>query len=143
AATAVVVRDTLPPTLQFVTASDGGAPSTGAIQWSLGALATGTTRTLTLRARLASPLATGTVVTNRATVATAETALFTMTDVSFTTSRVPEPSLSATLAVQDVTGEANATRPGDILTYTLTITNTGDAAAHALLATLAIPNGLV
>ncbi|MEL6547530.1 MAG: DUF11 domain-containing protein, partial [Myxococcota bacterium] len=71
-ATDLVVTDPLPDELTFLSASDGGSESGGVVTWSLADLEPEETRTLTIRARLLSPLDNETVVTNWANVATAE-----------------------------------------------------------------------
>jgi uncharacterized repeat protein (TIGR01451 family) len=69
-ATVTTVVDALPANTTFVSASTGGVydATTGSVTWPLGSVQPGVSGTVTVTVHVASPLAQGTVLTNKATL---------------------------------------------------------------------------
>ena len=133
AASAVVINDALPSRATFVSASDGGVVLGGTATWGLGTLPAGDVRTVTLVVRLDAVFPAGTtVVTNSATVISAETPLATSNPANTEVTATPQ------LMVTKVVDKA-AAQPGDTLTYTLTYSNAGNAEASGVVVTDALP----
>ncbi|MEK7704295.1 MAG: hypothetical protein AAB426_04995, partial [Myxococcota bacterium] len=129
-ATLAAVSDALDATLTYVTASEGGSAAGQFVQWTLGTLAPGETRTLTLRARLASPLDDGTLVRNHAHVTCAELPAFDTPNAEFLVSS------AARLVVTKVDEHpAWPARPGDAVTYRIIVRNDGNMTARNLTVT--------
>lgn len=135
----VLLADNIPPELSNVEFSaDNGAtfqPWTGS--YNLGALAPGTFRTIFIRATVAASVSGS--ITNTATV-TSDTP---DPDLSNNTSTVVTPvSELADLSVVKL-GAPNPVLPGEMLTYTLTVSNAGPSAAANTILTDTVPNDLV
>jgi len=143
-ATSVVLTDTLPSQLQFVTStpSQGSYNSTTGV-WTVGDLAYTTTpptpftATLTLRARMLSG-ASGTTVTNTATAASRD--LYDYNTANNTASVI----LTAPSADLRVTKTDNQTtvEPGETYTYTISVYNYGSQPANNIIITDTLPNTL-
>ncbi|MEW5851380.1 MAG: isopeptide-forming domain-containing fimbrial protein [Myxococcota bacterium] len=137
-ASTVAVLDTLPSALDFVSASNGGTLSGGAVRWNLGNINTGAANdvTLTLDARLKTPLDNGLTVSNQSsTTATELTSPVLSDDPSVAGTANPTNfavTSAAVLTLTKLVGDNNGgdTLPGDVVTYTLVLTNTGDAPAR-------------
>ena len=114
--TGVVIRDPLSSDLSFVSASDGGSLQDGAVVWTLGTLAPGETRRLTLQASVAQDAKDGDRIQNT----------FTLGGDQFPTPTpsptVESPVWSAALAVSKSVSPLDAT-VGDRLDYTVRIRN--------------------
>ena len=97
----------------------------GAVGW-VGPVAAGGAYTVTYQAKVVSPLATGTLITN-----TAQTSdgLGTLWNTNVVTTTISSADLSAS------TKSASATRVsvGDVVTFTVVVRNTGDAATSATM----------
>ncbi len=119
--TNVTLTDTLPEETTFLAASESGtyAASTRTVTWALGTRQPGDTGTVTITVQVHS-LGNGTTFTNTATLASAETAAVTASQ----TSTVLAPFLTAAK-----TASALFVNPGDTVTYTLSVTNSGSADA--------------
>ncbi|MGK0617697.1 hypothetical protein [Meiothermus cerbereus] len=118
----IVVEDMLDANLEFVAASDGGSytPSSRTVRWNL-TLAAGSTRTLTLEARVAASAINTAIITNRFSLRSSD---FSNPLLSNTvTLRVQATMLLLEKQVQPA--RANV---GDVLTYTLTVVNVGQVA---------------
>lgn len=129
--TGVVIRDTFPVNeLENVVASDGGVvdPFNGSVTWNLAELAAGDQVTVTVTANLVSPVAAGVEsFTNLASV----------TDDG-TNGADPTPANNSDIDTDLIdetirpdyqirkSDNITAATPGDLLTYTITATNTGD-----------------
>ncbi len=128
--------DRLPPEVSFVPGSlTGGAtydPSAKAVRWS-GDLAPRQTLTITFQATVVSPLAGGTVITNQATLDDGRGNLVTAT----ATTTVLGPDLSAS----SKTVSHAVADPGDVLTYTLALTNLAAAPVPGVQLVDPIPPG--
>jgi uncharacterized repeat protein (TIGR01451 family) len=140
-ATSLVVRDAIDLSLVQVVPDAGGSFDAGSrtVTWNVGTLAVGQTVTLHIDARVATPLASGTVVSNQAfATATQIPAPGTPSDdpataalddpTRFTVTSAPDFS-AMTKAVADVTRPGGPVRPGDLLRYTINLRNDGTAVA--------------
>ncbi|WP_237724754.1 DUF11 domain-containing protein [Deinococcus alpinitundrae] len=112
----VVVRDPLNPALTFTSASDGGQLVGGAVTWTLGSLAPGESRTLSIQAQIGAATADGTNVTNTFNMTSGE--LPGPLDSNETSS----PVWTSKLVIEKSVNQPNVTY-GDRLTYTLVIRN--------------------
>jgi uncharacterized repeat protein (TIGR01451 family) len=134
-ATDVTVLDPLPAGLTFVSAT----PSTGTYDpatgiWTVGAVTTTTPQTLTLTARVASPLP----VTNTATVLHADQF---DPDLANNTASATETPQQADLNLAK-TVDNPTPHVGDVITFTVTLTDLGpDPATHVLVSDR-LPTGL-
>lgn len=104
-ATGVVIQDSLPGALTFVSTSTGDTigvynPATG--DWTIGKLASTTTATLHIMATVNSGEANGTVITNTATVTAGDTS----TDIDNSSSTVP-----VTVTIPNNNGGGGGTTP--------------------------------
>lgn len=148
-ATDVDITDPVDANLTAVTPQDGGVFAGGVVTWSLGAVGPGASRIVRFQATVRTPLLAGTVVSNQASVTTPELVGATPTDdpataaIDDATSFIIDSAAILTtsiIAVVDVNG--GATQPGDLLRYTVTITNTGTSPATGLAAQVALAVGL-
>ncbi|MCA9667618.1 MAG: DUF11 domain-containing protein, partial [Myxococcales bacterium] len=138
--TNVQVVDVVDASLQNVTPLDGGIfnAATRTITWTVGALAPGATQTLRFTAQVITPLANGTTIDNQAFVrATQVPAPGTPSDDPSTAAlddptRVTVVSAANLSTSQKTVVDQNggAAQPGDVLAYTITVTNSGDAPAR-------------
>ncbi|WP_034385684.1 DUF11 domain-containing protein [Deinococcus sp. YIM 77859] len=130
--TAVSVRDSLPPHVDFVAASEGGAvsgvPGAEEVTWPAFTLAPGETRAFTVTARVSLRATDGETLKNVFQMASAEL------PTPLLSNEVASPVWSAALVVRKTVSLAQAV-PGDRLTYTLRIQN--------LSATTAIESAVV
>ena len=135
-ATGVVVRDTLPANTTFVSATAGGTLAAGVVTWNIGALAASASGSVQLVVRVNSPLPNGILIANTTySIDSNETPLIAGLATSNTvTSTV---SLSATKTFTDLNG--GALQPGDVVRYTITVTNSGNGDASGVLLSDAIP----
>jgi uncharacterized repeat protein (TIGR01451 family) len=140
----VALADTLPDgtTFQSISASDftctkPSVGATGTVACSRATLAVGETKTVTVAAKVNSGTASGTVISNTATVAsvtadpisgnnsaTATTTVTTQADLSVTKTDSPDPVIA-----------------GNQVTYTVTVTNNGPSSAQNVSLTDSIPAG--
>ena len=122
------VRDTLPPgfSLREATPAPALAPD-GALEWDLGALGVGTGGTITVTGKLFGDGAAATRV-NSAAIDSGTPDPQPANNTSSASTLVQQPDLS----VQKSDGQASA-QPGDTLSYTLTLRNTGAASASGVL----------
>ncbi|MBI5497899.1 MAG: DUF11 domain-containing protein [Deltaproteobacteria bacterium] len=126
AATGVVVTDAISANLAIVTVGQGGIATGNNVTWNVGNLAVGQTVTRTVDCRVNAGVANGTVIGNRARIASPDLAApFDTPLVNFTVTAAPV--IAVTKTVTDVNGAP--ARPGDTVRYTLTLTNTGDGNA--------------
>ncbi len=124
-ATGVVVTDAVPANTTYL--SCGPAPcgeAWGVVSWTLGVLDIGVPRVLTMLVQVDSPLPNGTILTNTAWVTSTEG--ITDTD-EITTPVASAPVLHLVKSSTDADGAP--LRPGDRLTYTLVVSNTGNETA--------------
>ena len=133
-ASSVVVTDTLPAGVTFVSASGSGANNAGLVNWSLGALAAGQSSNLTVT--VIAP-ASGTL-TNIASVGspTGDTNILNNTTPPVITAVIPVADVAiGKLAAASVLAVSN-------LTYTISVTNFGPSAASSVVVTDALPTGV-
>ena len=118
-ATGVTLTDTLPISTMFVSASPGCTQSGGTIICGLGNLTAGSSRQITVRVTVNPAVADGIVINNTATVSGAEA------DAIPGNNTATEPTTINKVAdlIISKTGTPNPVIAGQILTYTLTITN--------------------
>jgi uncharacterized repeat protein (TIGR01451 family)/fimbrial isopeptide formation D2 family protein len=147
AANNVVVTDPLDASLSFVSATGGGTFSGGQVRWTVASLPSGSGNTLTLTfdATVRTPLDNGTVIANQGSVTSSEVSVPVLSDdpalpggadptrVTVTSA----PFLTMTKVATDVNG--GDLLPGETVSYTLILTNTGDAAARNVTVTDAVP----
>jgi uncharacterized repeat protein (TIGR01451 family) len=135
-AASVSLTDTLPAGETFVSASEGTG-SGASFSDSIGTLAAGATRTITLVARVGSAVAGGTVLHNSATVSTTTSESNSLNNVATfdTTVNAPEADVAITK-----TGPATATA-GTQITYTLSLTNNGPSDAQGVTLVDTLPVG--
>ena len=128
-ATGATVVDTLPAGLTYVSSDPAGAASGSTVTWNVGDLAPDASETITLTVR-------GTAGGAKVNVATAS---------SGGNSFQPEARATTTILVPDITVEKTG-RPamfvGNQVTYTLSASNSGDAALTGVTITDTIPTGM-
>jgi uncharacterized repeat protein (TIGR01451 family) len=112
-ATGVTVVDTLPGTVAFISADNGGVHNNGTITWNNLSVTGNSSITLTVIAQVNAGLANGTVLTNTASIPNTVTAI----DTTTVSSQVPTFTISKTDNLQTAT-------PGQSLTYLIAIQNT-------------------
>jgi uncharacterized repeat protein (TIGR01451 family) len=140
-ATNAVVSDPIDPSLQHVTALDGGVVGGGSISWSSpgnGALASvgvGESVTLRFEADIARPLADATVVQNQATLSGANF-VDVLSDDPATPALVDDPTLftvvsNPLLVLEKSVVDTNGipVEPGDTLSWTIRVRNVGGRSA--------------
>ncbi len=132
-ATGVVISDTVPVSTTFVSATGGGTLSPGVVTWSIGALASGASGTVTMTVKVGSPLANGTVIHNQTySISSAQTSAVSGPDDTTTVTSSPALAVSAVDAPDPVVAGAN-------LTYTLSYSNTGSADATGVVISDTVP----
>src|SRR5262249_11148035 len=136
AATGVRVTDLLPAGLAFVTASPSQGTYTAATGlWDVGSLAKGAQATLTLTATVASPAA----QTNTASISRADQF---DPDAGNNTASATETPQRADLALTKTVSNATP-NVGDVVTFTVTLTDNGPDAASGVTVQDLLPAGLV
>lgn len=125
----VSVDDTLPPELLLVEGFDGGG-----LSWS-GVVTAGEEVTLTLVARADPTLVSSTTVRNVVTIDDGMNPTF---DVASPDTTILVPDLSLSKDADPTSG----VKPGDVLTFTLTLHNTGNGTAMDVVLVDALPVGL-
>ncbi|MEM7342920.1 MAG: DNRLRE domain-containing protein [Chloroflexota bacterium] len=137
-ATGVLVTDTLPVSVSFISASAGCTEANGLVSCNLGSLATNDISQIDVTVLVSSTIANGTFINNSAIVssdqpdpdpsnntATESTRIDKVTDLSVTKLATPNP-VSA----------------GQLLTYTLFITNYGPSDGTGIVVTDTLPAGI-
>ncbi|MGD0086976.1 MAG: hypothetical protein ABSC24_07580, partial [Verrucomicrobiota bacterium] len=130
-ASSVVVTDSLPATVTFVSATGGGLNNSGVVNWTLGTLTTGQTTNVTLT--VTAP-ASGSL-TNVASVSTPTG------DPNLTNNLTP-PVVTTVTPVADVgigkTGSASVFAASNLV-YTISVTNFGPSSASGVVVTDSLP----
>ena len=157
AATNLVLSDPVDVNLQNVTVGQGGVfnPVTRIITWNatttpgLGTLDATASLALTFSATVVKPLDNGTQISNQATISSPDLPLPVLTDDP-TTTVIDDPTLVTVVAeasldssqkiVQD--GNGGDVEPGDTLTWSITLKNTGDALAKNVVLTDVVSQNL-
>lgn len=124
-ATNVVLEDTLPDDVIFISASDNGLENAGIVTWTLDSLAVGASAEFSLIVEVESPLENGTTIHNSSSLHSDQT---------------PPVSADHTLNVQSKpllslgkSADKSVVVPGDQITYSLLIKNTGNANSSGLV----------
>ncbi len=142
AATGVVVTDAPPAGTSYVPGSiagpgadDAAAPN---LVWTVGSVAPGATvGPLSFQAVVDNPVAAGTFsINNTATVTSDQSGAVPTSNASILVDAAPA-FLGSTKAALDLNGGALA--PGDVIRYTLTVSNSGDMDASGVVVTDAVP----
>ncbi len=124
-ASLVVVQDTLPAGLTFVSLGPGGSFAGGVVSFTVNNLAAGGSRSFTFRARIDTPLDNGTVISNTASIDSAETQPYATPPAEIVVTSSPQ------LAVTKVDEHPSLpATPGSSVTYRILIRNDGDMVAH-------------
>ena len=130
----MVVTDTLPAGVTFVSASGGGANNSGVVSWTLGTLANGQVSNVTVT--VTAP-ASGSL-TNVANVSTP-------TGDPNSTNNVTSPVVTTVTPVADVglgkVGPANVLAASNLV-YTISVTNFGPSSASSVTVTDTLPLGV-
>jgi large repetitive protein len=132
-ASAVVVTDTLPNTVSFVSASGNGVNNSGIVTWNLGTLANGSSSNLTVT--VTAP-ASGTL-TNIASVGSPTLDTNTLNNTT-------PPVVTTVGAVADLAigkSAAASVFAASNLSYTISVTNFGPSTASSVTVTDAVPVG--
>jgi len=132
-ATGVVVTDTLPANTTFVSATGGGTLAAGVVTWNVGTLAAGGNGSVQLVARIMSPLANGTTITD---------ATYSIRSTQTTAAAGPAVTTTVTSAPVLSVGQSDAPDPvtaGSNITYTLTYGNSGNANGTGTVLTDVVP----
>jgi uncharacterized repeat protein (TIGR01451 family) len=139
AATSVVVSDTLPAGLSFVSAtpSQGTCNAASPASCNLGTINSGASATITL---VTTVTATSGTITNSASVSAAEGDPNSANN-SASSSGVSVTPLSADLSIVKTTPSTSA-KPGENITYTITVSNAGPNAATSVVVSDTLPAGL-
>jgi uncharacterized repeat protein (TIGR01451 family) len=124
----VVVRDTLPDGLAYVSSSPPGTESANTITWNLGNLAGGASQTITVSAR-----GTRTGSLTNEVVATSAEGLEARASCPVTITE-PNVAIAKTCPAEGVVGET--------LNYTVTVRNPGTATATNVVVTDTVPAGM-
>lgn len=136
-ATAITITDVLPAGTSFVSANFGGLHQNGVVTWNIGIISPGQTLTLTLVVNVNDTLPAGTQITNTAVVASLsdpETPLTSNPSVVEVEEPVPNILITKRAASTEVIA-------GSDLVYTITVLNTGTAAATSVVVTDDLPIG--
>ena len=128
----IIVTDTLPGYVQFVSCSNGCTQAGQTVTWTLITVGVGEVRTLTLVGRVYSPLPNGTTLTN--TAAVSATNALASVETSETTTVNSAPAFTVTKTVYP-----NAVVAGTVVTYTVIVTNTGNETAGSATITDTLP----
>lgn len=143
--TNLTLTDPLPSGLTFVSASNGGTFANGTVTWLLGSHQPGDSGTVTVTTTVGISVANGTVVTNTATLSSAETPAVSASQTTAVTSPAinipPAGPVMTTLSVAKSVDLAFA-NPGDTANYTVNVKNTGTAKAINVVLTDTLPAGL-
>jgi uncharacterized repeat protein (TIGR01451 family) len=132
-ASGVFVTDTVPANTTFASATGGGTVTGGVVTWNIDTLGAGASGSVDLTVQVNSPLPNGTLVTNATYgIDSNETAPLNGTPVSTTVASSPVLSLSKSASPDPVPA-------GDILTYTLNYTNTGNEDATGVFINDTVP----
>jgi uncharacterized repeat protein (TIGR01451 family) len=127
----VVVTDSLPANVTFVSATGGGANTSGVVNWSLGTLTSGQVSNVTVT--VTAP-ASGSL-TNAASVSSP-------TGDPNSTNNVTAPVITTVTPVADVglgkTGPANVLAASNLV-YTISVTNFGPSSAGSVVVTDSLP----
>jgi uncharacterized repeat protein (TIGR01451 family) len=126
-ATSVTVVEDYDTNVSFLSATPSPDPGTGNRRWTFGTLDADDSQTIDIVVRVASPLPVGTVLTNEATLDSAQTSPIAVTE---TTQVLSESDLRVTQ-----TDGPDPVDAGGILTYSISYSNLGTAPATGVVIT--------
>ncbi len=138
-ATGVVVTDTLPPSVAFVSASAGCTEAAGTVTCSVGNLAAGASLDLVIVVSV--PYGERGPLANTAVVTGDRTDTDPTNDTDGETTDVLYTDVRLTKNVSDP-GDGEAFQPGELVTWTITATNQGNLDADPALLVDALPRGI-
>lgn len=137
----VRLSDPLDANLTFLSASAGGAydAATRTVRWNLGTLDLTTVEIVTFEARIAAGLDNGTAIDNQAQVTSDEVAQPTLSDDPSTAAPL-DPTRVLVISAADLSASTKTwqdrnggdPRPNDLIDWTITVTNTGNALGRDL-----------
>ena len=127
-----VLEDTVPENTVFESATGNFTLNGSDVTWAVDSIPVGAVGAVSLVVRIDSPLATGTSILNSATLSA--------DNAQSTTSEVQTQIESAASLTLDKIASSPNVMPGDLLTYTLTGTNTGNANATNTVLTDVVPD---
>lgn len=130
----VTLRDALPPNTSYITSTPAAAQSGQTLVWWFGTLVQTTTHRISVTVQANEPLVNGTQLVNTAMLTDAQG--ITRIDQATTT------IVSSHTLVLSKSASPLSLAPGDILTYTLRYTVTGNAPAPNVTLTDTLPNGV-
>ena len=138
-ATGIVLSDTLPASTAFVTATDGATRLGNVVTWPTFDLDRGETETRRVTVRLPEAIPAGVeAITNTASVADDGTHGPDLSPADNQAEDVNVVDAEPDLEIAKENGQ-DTVKPGEALTYTLTITNTGDQDAAGVVVTDTLP----
>src|SRR3989442_2094163 len=128
-ATGVLIRDTVPASTAFVSASNGGALAAGVVTWNIGILAAGASGSVTLVVSVNSPLVNGTPINNTTySITSNEVGPVNGATVTVTVSSAPVLAITKSDAPDPIAA-------GGDITYTPSYANGGNANATNVVIT--------
>ncbi|PYF77454.1 DUF7507 domain-containing protein, partial [Pedobacter nutrimenti] len=138
AKTGVTASDAVPSTLTNITAIDNGGIATGnTINWTNLTVPASGTLTLSFKATVAANLPVGTTsIKNTASIVDPIDPTTPITPV------VEKPTEGKITAVKSIAGDPVTVKPGDVLTYTINLTNSFGTAKTGVTASDAVPSTL-
>ena len=135
--TGVTVADPLPAGLTYVDAAPSrGAYDDGTGQWTVGSLDVGETATLILSA-MVNPGTMGTVLTNAAQIAASD-----QPDSNAANDEDAATVAVSALRIAKTSDVVGSTQPGDTITYTIVVTNSGSVTHADVAVTDVLPPGV-
>jgi uncharacterized repeat protein (TIGR01451 family) len=138
-ATNVVVKDTLPSGVTYISATPLPTTVSGSnLTWNVGNLNSGVSTIITITVKVKSSIKHRTFISNTATVSGTEHDSNPNNNTSTAITEVnPEADLSITK-----TGSPDVVLPGNNITYTITVTNEGPSNATGVVVTDLLPAGV-
>ena len=135
----VTITDPVPANTTFVSADSGGVHDTNSdtVTWGLGTKSPGDSGIVTMTVTTNELVAEGTIITNIATIDSDDTDPPVSDDATAVVLGEASPILQITKDVSD-----EVVNPGDIITYTVVITNVGGADAINVTLTDVLPSNL-
>jgi uncharacterized repeat protein (TIGR01451 family) len=140
AASNVVLTDTLPPQVAFVSTGNGGTHANGVVTWQIGTLPAGGSATRTVSVRVREPLPAGTrQIVNTAVVGDDGANGADDAPQNNTATDIDRVIGVVVLRLAKSAGATTAVNPGTTFGYSLTISNIGDIGASSVVITETVP----